>query len=96
MSPVDWNKPAKEIINKIYGFIPWPVATLKVGGVTLKIYGAECCENKENKKPGEIIGITKQGLEIACFDGAVRITELQAPGGKRMKSIDYFRGHPLC
>ena len=46
-------------------------------------------------KPGEILGLTKTGLVIACGTGAVEIRSLQAEGGKRMNAPDYFRGHPL-
>jgi len=45
---------------------------------------------------GTILAQTKQGLEIACGDGAVAVvTQLQAEGGKRMAAADYFRGHPI-
>ena len=44
---------------------------------------------------GQILGLTKTGLRIACGEGAVEITSLQAEGGKRMAAPDYFRGHPL-
>ena len=46
-------------------------------------------------KPGEILGLTKTGLKIACGEGAVEVRILQAEGGKRMAAPDYFRGHPL-
>ena len=46
-------------------------------------------------KPGQILGLTKTGLVIACGEGAVEIQSLQAEGGKRMAAPDYFRGHPL-
>lgn len=96
MSPIDWTKNTNEIINKIYGFIPWPVATTEVSGVALKVYGGDAAENPDNVTPGEIIALTKKGLIIATGDGAVCITEVQAPNGKRMKAPDYFRGHPIC
>ena len=42
------------------------------------------------------MALDKKGLEIACGGGAVvRIAELQAEGGKRMRAADYFRGHPI-
>jgi len=46
-------------------------------------------------KPGEILGLTKTGLVIACGEGAIEVRSLQAEGGKRMAAPDYFRGHPL-
>ena len=46
-------------------------------------------------EPGQILGLTKTGLVIACGKGAIEIRALQAEGGKRMAAPDYFRGHPL-
>ena len=49
-----------------------------------------------NGKPGSILKADpKDGLVIACGEGAVRILELQAPGGKRMRAEDYLRGHNI-
>ena len=45
--------------------------------------------------PGEILGLTKTGLVIACGEDAVEVRSLQAEGGKRMAAPNYFRGHPL-
>ena len=45
-------------------------------------------------KPGEVISADRNGIMVACRDGAVLIKELQAPGGKRMTAADYMRGHP--
>ncbi|MBR6425574.1 MAG: methionyl-tRNA formyltransferase, partial [Oscillospiraceae bacterium] len=45
---------------------------------------------------GSLLRLEKKGLVVACGGGkALRITELQAEGGKRMAAADYFRGHPL-
>ena len=46
--------------------------------------------------PGTVLQAgPKEGLVIACGSGAVRLLEVQAPGGKRMKAEDYLRGHDL-
>ena len=46
-------------------------------------------------EPGQILGLTKTGLQMACGEGIIEIRSLQAEGGKRMAAPDYFRGHPL-
>ena len=49
-----------------------------------------------SKDPGTPVALTKQGLTVACGNGElVLLTQLQAPGGKRMAAPDYFRGHPI-
>ena len=47
-------------------------------------------------QPGQVVSTGKQGIEMACADGeTLMITELQAPGKKRMKAADFLRGHPI-
>ena len=96
MSPIDWSKTRREIIDQVRGLIPWPVATAELGGTKFKIYRVEPTGKTTEKAPGTLIALTKQGLEIACGGGEVlQITQLQAEGGKRMAAPDYFRGHPI-
>ena len=96
MCPIDFNNTPRAVIKKIYGLQPWPVATAELGGETLRVFGAVYSENKTEKAPGEIVSTGKNGIEVACADGAtVYITEIQAPGKKRMSSADYLRGHKL-
>ena len=93
MCPIDWSKTAQQIHNHVRGLHPWPVATAELGGSKFKIHATAIVEG--HGEPGQILGLTKTGLVIACGDGAVEIRSLQAEGGKRMAAPDYFRGHPL-
>ncbi|MBQ9148692.1 MAG: methionyl-tRNA formyltransferase [Oscillospiraceae bacterium] len=93
MCPIDWNKTAQQVHNHVRGLHPWPVATMELKGQKFKVHATRVVEGKG--QPGEILGLTKTGLIIACGEGAVEIRSLQAEGGKRMAAPDYFRGHPL-
>ena len=93
MCPIDWNKTALQVHNHVRGLHPWPVATMELKGQKFKVHATAVVEGKG--QPGEILGLTKTGLVIACGEGAVEIRNLQAEGGKRMAAPDYFRGHPL-
>ena len=93
MCPIDWNKTARQVHNHVRGLHPWPVATMELQGKKFKVHATRVVEG--SGKPGEILGLTKTGLKIACGEGAVEILSLQAEGGKRMAAPDYFRGHPL-
>ena len=93
MCPIDWTKTAREIHNKVRGLHPWPVATMELKGQKFKVHATKIVSG--HGEPGKILGLTKTGLQIACGDGAIEITSLQAEGGKRMAAPDYFRGHPL-
>ncbi len=96
MCPIDWSKSSEEIINHIRGLNPWPVATAKISGETFKIFKAEKLDDAGANEAGKILFADKRGLAVASKDGAVLITELQAPGKKRMAASDYIRGHKLC
>ena len=93
MCPIDWTKTAQQVHDKVRGLHPWPVATMELKGAKFKVHATKIVPG--HGQPGEILGVTKTGLKIACGDGAIEVTSLQAEGGKRMAAPDYFRGHPL-
>ena len=93
MCPIDWRKTAQQVHDHVRGLHPWPVATMELRGQKFKVHATTVVEGKG--QPGEILGLTKTGLRIACGEGVVEIRQLQAEGGKRMAAPDYFRGHPL-
>ncbi len=96
MGDIDWTLPAEKIVNLVRGLTPWPGTSFVWGdGETVKVWKAETVENP-GKEPAKIIAAdAKNGLVIAAGNNAVRIVELQAPGGKRMNAKDYLRGHPV-
>ena len=93
MCPIDWSKTAQQVHDHVRGLHPWPVATMELKGQKFKVHATAVVAGKG--QPGEILGLTKTGLMIACGEGAVEVRILQAEGGKRMAAPDYFRGHPL-
>ncbi len=93
MCPIDWTKTARQVHNHVRGLHPWPVATMTLQGKTVKVHKTRVAEGAG--APGQILGLTKTGLLVACAEGAVEIRVLQAEGGKPMPAPDYFRGHPL-
>ena len=95
MSAIDFTKTAQQVHNQVRGLNPWPVATMELQGKRFKVYTTMVVDNPTNAPAGTILGLGKQGLQIACGEGAIEIRILQAEGGKRMAAPDYFRGHPL-
>ena len=94
--PIDLNKTPREVLKHIYGLQPWPVATMELEGKTVRVFAAKYTDGKTEKVPGAVVSTDKGGLEIACADGeTLLITELQAPGKKRMGAEDYLRGHQI-
>lgn len=97
LSPVDWTRSAHEIACQVRGLLPWPCASTDViSGEEMKLYSALETGERTAVYPGAILAAGKQGIDIACGDGKVlRVTELQAKGGKRMSAAAYLLGHPI-
>ena len=94
MGAADFSRPAALVKGQINGLNPWPCASAEVQGERLKLLRAEHAEGRG--APGEVlVSGPREGLVIACGEGAVRILELQAPGGKKMRAEDYLRGHEI-
>ena len=94
LCPIDFNKPVRVVHKHICGLSDWPCAYTVLGGRRLKVYRSEIASEKPcGKKAGSVVDASK--FEIACADGVIRFTEVQAEGGKRMKATDYLRGRPL-
>jgi methionyl-tRNA formyltransferase len=95
MSPIDWNRSAREINCQVRGLIPWPCASAELAGTKFKVYQT-VVGGETNKAAGTILAAGKKGIEVACGDGrTLVITELQAEGGKRMAAAAYLLGHPI-
>ena len=96
LSPMDFTRPARELHNQVRGLIPWPAAVTELGGSRCKVFSTSVLDAHTDAAPGAILAAGKEGIQVACGGGTVlRIDELQADGGKRMKAADYLRGHPI-
>lgn len=95
MGVTDFSQSSDAVRGLINGLNPWPCVSIPCGGEDrLKLLRAERAEG--SGAPGSILcADPKGGLVIACGTGAVRILEVQAPGGKRMSAEDFLRGHKL-
>lgn len=97
LSPVDWSRSAHEINCQIRGLIPWPCASTDIiDGKPMKLFASEETGETTEILPGVIVAAGKMGIEVSCGDGKVlRLTEIQANGGKRMAAAAYLLGHPI-
>ena len=94
MAVIDWSKSAHEIDCLIRGLNPWPIALTSLAGERLKVFAAEPVSGKG--APGAVLEADpKKGLTVACGEGALKLTEIQLVGGKRMKATDFLRGHAV-
>ena len=96
LCPIDFDRSPRQVLKWIYGLQPWPVATMELEGKSYRVFGAAYTGTRTDKAPGTVVSAGEQGIEIACAQGeTICITELQAPGKKRMKAADFLRGHSL-
>lgn len=95
LCPVDFTRKAEEIHAQVRGLSSWPCANAVISGRKLKIYRSELDHTyHEGYAPGEICD--RQKLTLVCGDGyGITFTEVQAEGGKRMKTEDFLRGNKL-
>jgi len=91
---VDWSQPAQTIARNIRAFNPWPVAYTGLGDQRLRLWRARLISGGTGK-PGEIVAVGDQGIDVATGQGSLRITELQWPGKKAIPAADAARGRNL-
>lgn len=92
-SPLDWRRSAAELDRQVRAFTPFPGSTAALDGLQLKIWGAVPAEGRG--RPGEVLSVDKQGIRVACGEGALLLTELQKAGGKRLPAAQFLAGNPL-
>ncbi len=95
---LDWSQPALALWNRVRAFTPWPGAfTLLPSGPKaklLKVWRAGVVECDAGQ-PGAVTTAGREGVTIRCGSGALRVTELQIEGGRRLPIADFLAGHPL-
>lgn len=95
---IEWKRPAAEIHNKVRAFYGWPGAFSRLNGRIIKIWTSEVTglPAHGDSAPGRIVGIDSNGITVECGNGALRIKELQAEGGKRMAASAYVMGNKVA
>jgi methionyl-tRNA formyltransferase len=90
---VDWSQPAEVIARRIRAFDPAPGASSVLAGEPVKLWRAEVANSIGGDEPaGRILAVSPQGIDVRCGQGALRITQLQRAGGKRLAVADFLRG----
>ena len=93
-SQVDWSRPAEEIARRIRAFDPFPGASTVLGSEVIKLWNCKIDSFKRliELPSGHILSVENEGIMVACGEGALRLTVLQRPGGKRLSAADFLRG----
>ena len=91
LCPIDFNKSAFEVHNKVRGLNPWPVAVTKIAGKTVKVYSSRVSDM--SGAAGTILSL--KPFVVACGDKSVELIEIQPQGKKRMTAQAFLAGHKL-
>lgn len=90
---LDLRLPADLLLRRIHAFNPFPGASVQADDVTLKIWDAQLAPHAG--EAGKVLAIDPDGVTVGCGEGALRLTVLQKPGGKRLPAAAFLQGFPL-
>ena len=88
---LNFNDSAKNCDLKIRGLNPWPIANASINNIVFKIFKAKVLNDNQEKEPGTVIAVDKNGISVACSEGAICLEIIQAPGKGRVNAADFAR-----
>ncbi|SDG15418.1 methionyl-tRNA formyltransferase [Dyella sp. 333MFSha] len=92
---LDFSLTAIALERKVRAFDPWPVAEADVAGERLRIWSARAIDAETaGATPGQVLRVSREGIDIACADGALRLLAVQRSGGRRIGIVDYLNARP--
>jgi methionyl-tRNA formyltransferase len=96
---IQWARHAAEISRQVRAFNPWPMAETRFNGKQLRIWEAEPIESPGSsdaaRPPGSVLTATREGIDVVCGAGVLRILKLQLPGRKPLPAEEFLRGQRL-
>lgn len=94
---LDFTLPAEVLARKVRAFNPFPGAAAQFGEVTVKMWQARALAGEVAAAPGTVLAASAQGgVQIACGEGVLQVSELQKPGGKRLPVAEFLKGFALA
>ena len=94
MGRIDWSQPATQLWNRARAFTPWPGVFTRLDGKLLKLLEVEPAD-ADCPGPGVVGQADADGIVVGCGNGALRITQLQKEGAKRLAAAEFLAGTPL-
>ena len=86
---LDWSQPADVLARKVRAFDPWPRAEAMLDGERVRIHAAAPLALAHHAAPGTLLLAGREGIDVACGEGALRITRLQREGGRPITAADW-------
>ena len=92
---VEWTRPARAIHNRVRGLYPWPHAYAYLDGSRLILLKTRVLDDRVHPRPGEVVAVTRDAIEVATGHGTLAIEELQPEGRRPMRTRDFLAGRPI-
>jgi methionyl-tRNA formyltransferase len=86
---INWQQDAAQLERQVRAFNPWPVAQAKYRGQVLRVWSAKAIDGVAGI-PGSVVAAGKQGIDVVCGRGCLRLLTIQLPGGKRLSAADFL------
>ena len=93
-SMLDWRLPALQLSRQVRAFNPFPGTLAYFDGTSVKIWKA--VPDANGGVPGTVLSANKDGIVVACGEGALRLCELQKAGWKRLVAGQFLAGTPIA
>ncbi|WP_414540412.1 methionyl-tRNA formyltransferase [Stenotrophomonas forensis] len=87
---LDWAQDAGALARTVRAFNPWPIAEATLAGERVRIHGAVALDEAHGQAPGTVLAAGRDGIDIACGQGVLRLRVLQREGGKAITAADYL------
>lgn len=91
---IDWSKDAHQIDREVRAYNPFPVAFTSCRETPVKIWRASVSDHAGGD-PGTVLAVEKEGIVVACGQGALRLEVLQRPNAKALPAAQFIQGFAL-
>ena len=92
---LDWSLAAKTLADRIRAFNPWPVAETELQGERVRVYQAVVLGDDSGNPTGTVLAAGKDGIDVACGQGTLRLLALQRDGGRVQSAAEYLNARPM-
>ena len=85
---MNWRKSATELLREVRAYKPVPGAFFDFDGEQIKCWAAEIADGQSGTV-GTVISAGRDGIDVVCGDGVLRMLELQRPGRGRISAGEF-------